>query len=155
MNKAILLVFLLSIFYSSCQDDLKQIEGKFGVGGNDVREKLHLVAVDPTFKVKEDLSVEGRRYIFVNKHEPDITKSEYLVKIILLDSSRQYIISEEDHFKNPIEGKYLVVHHSYIDNSTNIDLQTISENINNKANSLNSNQADSVLKTWRISLNPF
>jgi hypothetical protein len=131
---------------------LKNIKNKFGVDQNAIRQKLNLVAVDPAFKLKEDV---GERYIFVNKHEPDITGPEFLTKIIVLDSSGQSIQSEEDDYKNPIEGKHLIVHHNYFDSSTNIYLEIISENINNKSINLTIKQADSILKSWKIGVNPF
>ena len=156
MKKLTFFITYIIIFNCSCNDKLNDIRKTFGTDQNSVRQGLHLVPVDPTFQFKEDISVEGRRFIFVNKEENKLTTSDYLRKIILLDTSNRNISIEEDYFKNPIEKKYLIISHYYKTNLTNLVLQNISETpLNNESISVDNIQADSILKSWKISRNPF
>ncbi len=139
----------------SCNNK-KGILEKFGTGQNAGRKALHLAPVEKNIKPKEDVAVEGRRYIFIHKDEVDIIKPEYLRKIILLDPDKEHISVEQDYFKNPIEGKYLIVEHTYSQNQTSIRLSEITPNIQmNTSIELSLAQADSVLEFWKIDINPF
>jgi hypothetical protein len=63
---------------------------------------------------------------------------------------------EEDYFKNPIEKKYLIICHDFKTNTKNLVLQKISENMSgNDSRTINNIQADSMLKSWRVSRNLF
>jgi hypothetical protein len=156
MKRITLIIIYIAILNCSCSNKLKDIRKKFGTEQNNVRQRLHLVSVDPTFELKEDITVENRRYIFVNKKETELTTPNYLRKIILLDTSKQIISFEEDHFMNPIEKKYLIISHDYKTNLTTIELQNISGNpSNSESKYVDIIQADSILKSWKISLNPF
>ena len=112
---------LILFLYSSCGNKLKEISSKFGANQNPVRQKLHLVVVDPSYKLIEDASEEGRHFTFVNKHEPDISIPEFLLKSIQPDSSEQNISYEMDYFKNPIGEKYLIISHDYFNKSIDLD----------------------------------
>jgi hypothetical protein len=149
------LACLFMVCLCSCKTKLHDIRAKFGTGQNEGRNALHLVTVEDTFSIKEDISVEGRRFIFVNIREENVTVPAFLRKIILLNSSGQKLQSEEDYYKNPVEAKYLIVQHDYQNGTTNIDLQPISQNIDDRVISLDNRQADSIHKSWNIKTNPF
>jgi hypothetical protein len=144
------------LFTCSCNDKLKSIGKTFGTDQNEIRKQLHLVPVDSAFQLNEDISIEGRHFIFVNKKESQISGPEYLRKSILLDTLQQKISDEEDYFKNPVEKKYLIINHDYITNKTSIVLQDIVDHPSNSMSvNLDNKQADSVLSSWKISINPF
>jgi hypothetical protein len=62
----------IGILNCSCNNKLKHIRKKSGAGQNNVRQKLHLVSIDPIFQLNEDISVENRRFIFINKKKPGL-----------------------------------------------------------------------------------
>jgi hypothetical protein len=156
MKKSIFVLVYITIFNCSCNDNLKGIRKTFGTGQNIARQKYHLVPVTDSFQLNEDDAVEERRFIFVNKKESKLEVPGYLRKIILLDTSKQYISFEEDYFKNPVEKMYLIVRHEYISNLTHVTLQTIADDpMYSQGQSITEKQADSILKSWKISLNPF
>lgn len=146
----IFLLLVLSIVFMSCNDNEESVKTKFGIEKNADRVPLHLVAVDPGTKIEEDISLEGRRFIFVNQREAGISSPAYLRKIIVLDSARNAISTEEDYFKNPGESKYLVTTHRYYSGETTITLQADGGSI-----LVSKEQADSILRAWSIKQNPF
>jgi hypothetical protein len=155
MKHATLALIYLIICSCSGKNKLNSIRQTFGLDQNNAR-KFRLVAVEPNFKLTEDISIEGRRFIFVNDEESKLTVPGYLRKIILLDSTKQYISLEEDYFKNPVEKKYLIVQHVYSTSLTTISLQYIAEDPGGGSSVfINMAQADSVLRSWNISRNPF
>ena len=114
------------------------------------RAKYHLLPVVSSYEITEDHTYEKRRFIFVNKHEQEMSSPGYLRKIIMLDSTRKAISYEQDYFKNPAEGRWLVVSHNYVTSETGIELQA-----ENTTEPLNIFQADSILSAWKIAENPF
>ena len=144
------------ILFYSCSDNLKTVRKTFGTDKNSSRQALHLVTVDPAFQLIEDNSLEDRRFIFVNKKEAELKTSDFIRKTILLDTTKQNITIEEDTYKNPDDKKYLIVTHDYLSGLTNIDLQDITEYpSNNTSAKIDIKQADSILKSWKITINPF
>src|SRR5687768_9841282 len=107
MNKILLFATIITVL-GSCADDLESIKIKFGTNQNSKRVIHHLVQINENFKLKEDESYQGRRFIFVNKNQLGISSPEYLRKIIMLDSAGNSILYEEDYFSNPTEKKELV-----------------------------------------------
>src|SRR5689334_15617543 len=81
-----LVTILLSTgIFVACKQKPSNNSEQFGINQNAARKNLHLVAVDPAFKVKEDFSKEGCILIFVNKREPEIRQPEFLSKTVRLD----------------------------------------------------------------------
>jgi len=150
------LLLCFTILYYSCSDNLKTARKTFGEEKNASRQALHLVSVDPAFKIIEDNSLANRRFIFINKIETELENPDFLRKSILIDKTKQHITIEEDTYKNPNIKKYLIVTHDYLSNFSNIELQDINEYVSNNASiKIDTRQADSILKSWKIKTNPF
>ncbi len=145
--KSFIFLVILTI---SCKTNIDKIRSDFGVKQNENRIKLHLAPVDLESDFKEDITYEARRFIFVNENEKSITSPAFLRKTIMLDSSGKKVLSEEDYYANPISNSYLIVTHSYFDGKTMIVLQA-----NHESSFLSVAQADSVLRSWSVDVNPF
>ncbi|MFT3827828.1 MAG: hypothetical protein QM731_28180 [Chitinophagaceae bacterium] len=155
--------FIVCVAIAGCSSDTKMepIREKFGTNKNALRKGLHLVPVDAALHIIEDASVEGRRFIFMYKPETEMSEAGFLRKIILLDTLKQNIWREEDYFKNPSEKRYLVTTHDYRDNQTTIAVQDIADDqykgqpAYSNSWAINTAEADSVLQSWKVTLNPF
>ncbi|MGC4103789.1 hypothetical protein [Ferruginibacter sp.] len=152
MKKILIIILSPLLLFCSCKNKLADVYKKFGTGQNKERQQLHLVPVDSSLQCNEDISAEDRRFIFLHKKETELAAPAYLRKIILLDASKQTIATEEDHFKNPLQKKYLITSHDYTTSTTTIVLQDIP---GTTSVTLDNMQADSILKNWEISDNPF
>lgn len=156
MKNIPLIITCIIITCYSCNDKLQDIRKTFGTDKNIDRKDLYLVTVDPRFQLNEDPGDEGRLFIFVNKKELELKTPDFLRKIILLDSARQHIMLEQDHFKNPVERKYLIAGHDYFSGRTIIYLEDINDSLpGNRSVAVNLKQADSIVKSWNVQTNPF
>jgi|GEM_PF-2696601 len=157
MNKLTSLLLFFLLLLGACKNRLEDIYKKFGTDLNKDRLQFHLVVVDPnSFQIVEDPSDKRRRYIFVDHTENKLSYPAFLRKIIMLDSTRQKLSFEEDYFKNPAQRKYIVIRHDYTFNSTDVYLQSFMDLYSTTESKwIDNKQADSVLKSWNVSRNPF
>ena len=149
------LLLIIAVCFCSCKENSINLREKFGSNYDSLRSKLHLVMVKDRFKLIEN-GLYDKQLVFANVNEVDLKTPAYIRKLIITDSSKQKISLEEDYFKNPTLKEYLISSHFYYLDSTRIVIQRIND-IVSQGNSIeiNNSQADSIIKSWEIGINPF
>ena len=147
--KIISLLFSILFLYA-CKNKSNDFTNKFGFPKNEDRKKLHLIIVDENFDFIQD-SIYKESFVSKQADWWTVKVPSYIRKAITLDSSKQNIKFEDDVFFNPMGRKKLTISHNYEDNLSAI----LFSDPDSSQVIIKPEQADSILKSWRIIQNPF
>lgn len=145
---------VLLLVFASCNlesREKRKLRKNFGSSFNEQRKKLGAHPVTGNMRLTEDLA--GARYIFINRHQPDMKSPAFVRKVIIVDRAVNQITHETDIYYNPIEQKELDYEFAIAREMTVITLQNTRDparmiNYNDKGISFA--KADSILRAWGI-----